>query len=209
MGSRLPFAGILKDGSQARILRFLIDSRAEWSGREISRQVGLSAPACHEALKKLYARGLVLFRRVSNVHLYKANAENYLVEHVFAPYFEAARSIPGEISKLVKRTLLEEPAGAAILSLVAFGSMARDRGDLGSDLDLLVVVSSESDRKALEPNLDKLRRVLARRFSIPFSPYVQTLEEFRRKHRNGLPLIKSILDEGRSLHGKEPKELIS
>ena len=54
----------------------------------------MSAPACHEALKKLDARGFVQFRRVSNVHLYKINPENYLVENVFTRLFEAEAAMP-------------------------------------------------------------------------------------------------------------------
>lgn len=202
-----PKTFIEKD-AQSRVLEFLWRSRAEWSGREIARKAGLSAPACHEALKKLDARGLVYFRRISNVHLYKINAENYLVRNVFAHQFAAEAAMPKHIAAAAKRTLVDFP-GSDILSLVVFGSMARGTGQLGSDFDLLIVLPGKESAKALEPRVERLRELLFRRFSIPLAPYIQTLAELRQKHDRGLPLIREILKDGRTIYGKDLKELLA
>lgn len=198
---------VLGEDAQTRALRFLWRSRAEWSGREIARKVGLSAPACHEALKKLDARGLVLLRRVSNVHLYRINPENYLVTSVFARLFEAEAAMPKKIAALVTKSLAHSPE-ARIVSIVLFGSMARGTERLGSDLDLLVVILEREGVKVLEPCIERLRDLLFRRFSVPLSPYVQTLSELRHKHHQKLPLIREILKEGRTIYGKDLKELV-
>lgn len=193
------------EAASVRILRFLWRSRTDWSGREIARQAGLSAPACHETLKKLDARGLVTLRRVSNVHLYKINPENYFVRNVFAPRFEAEAALPREVAGLVKRTLL---GGPAIRSLVLFGSMARGTAELGSDLDLLIVIPAKTALRELEPRIERLRDLLSRRFSVPLSPYIQTVAQLRHKHRARLPLIREVLDDGRTLYGEDVKELL-
>lgn len=196
------------EDAQSRVLRFLWRSRAEWSGREIARRVGVSAPACHDALKKLDARGLVLFRRVSNVHLYQINAESYLVRNVFALQFKAEAAMPRAIETDIKNAFAH--AHAAVISLAIFGSFARD-AELkpGSDLDLLVVVPTKSGEKDLEPALQRLRERLFKRFGLPLSPYVQTLADLRRKHARKLPLIGELLKDGRTIYGKEIRELLA
>jgi len=199
---------VLHEDAQSRVLRFLWRSRAEWSGREIARKVGLSAPACHETLKKLDARGFVHLRRVSNVHLYKINPENYLVRNVFARLFEAEAAMPKQVAALVRKSLLDSPK-SDILAIVLFGSMARGTQQLGSDLDVLVVVSVKENRKELEPRVERLRDLLFKRFNVPLSPYIQTLSELRRKYDQKLPLIREIAKDGRTIYGKDIKELLA
>lgn len=200
-------AGSPQGDAQTRVLRFLWRSRAEWSGREIARQVGLSAPSCHETLKKLSARGLVLFRRISNLHLYQINPENYLVQNVFAHQFEAEAAMPKKISSLVTQSLVDSPK-SDIVSIVLFGSMARGAAQLGSDLDLMVVVPAKEDIKTLEPRVERLRELLFKRFSVPLSPYIQSLPDLRRKYHQKLPLIHEILKDGQAIYGKDIKELL-
>lgn len=190
-----------------RVLRFLWASRSEWSGREIARKVGLSAPSCHEALKELDARGMVLLRRVSNVHLYKLNPESYFVQSMYTPFFEAEAAMPGKIEAAVKKELAVSEGG--VLSLVIFGSRARGAGRPGSDLDLLVVLSRREKASGMEERLERLREQLSRRFNLPLFPYVQTLLELKVKQRRKLPLIGRILAEGRAIYGKDVKELLS
>ncbi|MBI4371210.1 MAG: nucleotidyltransferase domain-containing protein [Elusimicrobia bacterium] len=198
----------VREGSQTRVLRFLWSSRSEWSGREIARQTGLSAPACHETLKKLDARGLVQFRRISNLHLYTINPENYLVQNVFARIFEAEAAMPEQILTVIKKTLADHRS-SDVISIVLFGSMARGTERIGSDIDLLIVVPTKEDLKKLEPRIEKLRALLFRRFSAPLSPYIQTPAELKRKHRQKLPLIQEILKDGRTVYGKDLQELLS
>lgn len=207
-GTKLSVAPVLQQESQLRVLKFLWKSRLEWGGREIARQVGLSAPACHDALKKLDARQLVIFRRIGNVHIYKINEDSYLVKHFFAKIFEAEKSIPGEVVRLIRTSLLHA-AKADILSIVLFGSMARGKARLDSDMDLLVVVSTKEGLKTLEPGLERLRQALSRRFGTAMSPYAQALSDIRHKYARGLPVIKEMLKDGQCLYGKELKELLS
>lgn len=192
----------LHEDAQTRVLRFLWRSRSEWSGREIARKVGLSAPSCHEALKKLDARGLVQLRRVSNVHLYAINADSYLIKDAFVPFFEAQEAMPQQIDALVKSTLSGSPKDG-VVSIVIFGSMARGTARLGSDLDVFVVLRSKENMKTLEPRMETLRLQLFRRFHLSLSPYVQTVSEFRRKHERKLPLVQEILKDGRTIYGKD------
>jgi len=208
MTQKLSALSVLNQRSQAAVLRFLWKSRSEWSGREIARQTGLSAPTCHQALKQLDARGLALFRRVSNVHLYKINLDNYLVEHVFAPLFETEAALPGQVLQAIKKFLTAFSENKRLLSAVVFGSMASGRERLTSDMDLLIVTRDAAAAKELEQRIQDLRTLIYRKFSIPLSPYIQPLAEIRAKHKRKLPLILRILAEGQCIYGKDLKELL-
>ena len=208
MTPKLSALSILNQKSQALILRFLWKSQAEWSGREISRQTGLSAPACHYALKQLNARGLALFRRVSNVHLYKINSDNYLVEHVFSPLFKTEAALPGQVLKTIKIFFTDCQENKKLLSAVIFGSMATGRERLNSDLDLLIVTYDDASAKETERRIQDLRTSVYRRFSIPLSPYIQPLAGIKAKYKQKLPLILRILKEGQCIYGKDLKELL-
>lgn len=122
--------------------------------------------------------------------------------------FEAEADLPKQVASLVKKTLTI-PAGSDVLSIVLFGSMARGTARIGSDLDLLIVVPASKSRKAIEAPVDRLRARLYLRFNVPLSPYIQTLSELRRKHRRKLPLIREIVNDGRTISGKDIKELLA
>lgn len=199
---------LMREDAEVSVLRFLWASRAEWSGREIARKVGLSAPACHAALKGLDSRGLAHFRRVSNLHLYRINPENYLVRSAFTPLFEAEAAMPKAIEAAITGTLTR-PAKPAVTALVLFGSRTRvAEARPTSDLDLMVVLASKEDLAVLEAKLERLKESLFRRFHVPLSPYVQTLSELREKHRRKLPLVGEILKDGRTIYGMDLKEML-
>jgi len=143
------------------------------------------------------------------VHLYKINSENYLVRNVFALQFDAEAAMPKQMEATITKALTRR-AKPEVVSLVLFGSMARGtKIRASSDLDLLVVLPSKESLKALEPKLEQLKEALFRRFHVPLSPYVQTLPELRQKHHRKLPLIGEILKDGRTIYGKDVKELLA
>jgi predicted nucleotidyltransferase len=208
MTPKLSPLAILNSKSQAAVLRFLWKTGGEWGGREVARQTGLSAPACHTALKQLDATGLVLFRRISNSHLYKINSGNYLVEKVFAPLFEAETAMPGLLIKTVRDYLAKETAPGALLCAAVYGSMATGREKLESDMDLLLVASTPAAAAALEQPVQGLRKLIYKKFSIPVSPYIQPLAELQLKYKKKLPLVINMLAENKLVYGKDLKELL-
>ena len=72
-----------------------------------------------------------------------------------------------------------------------------------------MVLPSKVGLKDLEPKLEELKGALFRRFHVPLSPYVQTLSELRQKHHRKLPLLEEILKDGRTIYGKDVKELLA
>lgn|GEM_PF-2522097 len=54
-----------------------------------------------------------------------------------------------------------------------------------------------------------MRLTLFRRFHLALSPYAQTLSELRLKYERKIPLIREIMKDGRTIYGKELKDLVS
>lgn len=209
MTAKLSPLSVLNRKSQAAVLRFLWKTRSEWGGREIARQTGLSAPACHQALKQLDAAGLVLFRRVSNSHLYKINSDNYLVAKILAPLFRAEEALPAQLVRTVKDFLIRETPRGELLCAAVFGSMATGRETLSSDMDLLLVTATLAGAAKLDARLPDLRRLVYAKFSIPLSPYLKSLAELRAKNEAKLPLVLRIAREGRLIYGRDVKDLLA
>jgi predicted nucleotidyltransferase len=141
------------------------------------------------------------------VHLYKINPENYLVRNVFARLFEAEADMPKQVAALINKVIVDSPK-PDIISIVLFGSMARGTERLGSDMDVLIVLTAKECLKTVEPRVERLRDLLFRRFSIPLSPYIQTLRELRHKYDRKLPLVLGIMKERPTIYGKDIKELL-
>ncbi|MCX5785149.1 MAG: hypothetical protein NTX59_05635 [Elusimicrobia bacterium] len=208
MAMKLSALSLLNNRSQTAVLRFLWKSRAEWSGREIARQTGISAPACHQALKQLDAGGLALFRRIANLHLYQINPENYLVEHIFTPLFKAEAALPGQVLKTIAVFFAKYPGRKKTVSAVTFGSMVTGRKRLHSGLDLLVVTADYTSAKKMERRIQELQTTVYRKFNIQLSPYIQTLAGIKAKLRQKSPLIARILKNGRRIYGKDLKVVL-
>jgi uncharacterized protein len=83
------------------------------------------------------------------------------------------------------------------LQIILFGSQARGEARVGSDVDLLIVLPSGTPRRATAQSLYRHLRGIQQ----PFDLLVAT-EEDLDKHRDNPGLIfRTILSEGRRLHG--------
>lgn len=86
-----------------------------------------------------------------------------------------------------------------IAELYVFGSTARgEASGLASDIDVLVVLDDDADRKTTADAL----RDLAYDVMLECGPVVElhilSETEFERDHDSGNPFIRNVVDEGRS-----------
>ena len=77
-----------------------------------------------------------------------------------------------------------------ILAIILFGSLARDRFGVGSDVDVLILWQ-DSDR----PFLDRIVLYRPQRFPVDIDVFPYTLAEYQQ----GQPLVRQALAEGRAL----------
>jgi len=81
--------------------------------------------------------------------------------------------------------------------IVLFGSAARGKPDLDSDVDLLIIKKQTPLYGA--DRIRELSRIIER--NIPLDLLIYRPEEFEKRIQMGDPFLKSVLKEGKVLYG--------
>lgn len=202
-----PLDKILSNEIKVKILRFLCKTEAEWSGRQIAKEIKVSPAACHKALRELNNEGALLLRGVGKSNLYSLNKENLIVSDLLKPLYERESKIPDEIYEGIVRNI-SSLVIKDIVSIAIFGSVKKRKERPTSDIDLLVLVKNSENKGEVEEDFGKVNEKIISRFGNTVSPYIQTVEEFNLKYKKGLSLIKNILKSHRLLFGTPLEELL-
>lgn len=198
---------VLGTRTKVQVIRALLPHRQPVTGREVERLSRTSSrSALRKALEQLSAAGVLARRELSGVHLYEINRDHDLLPglealfHVEADRFAALRS-------LLDEELREAGVRERVVSVIVFGSMARGDADEDSDLDLLVVVAEQADAAPVEDALLDIAEPVRARFGFRISPLVLSRGRVGERARDGDPLMRNVLDEGRTLLGLSFREV--
>ncbi len=202
-----PLNKILNNETKVKVLRFLYSNDIEWSGRRIAREIQISPATCHKALQELYSEGILLLRNVGKTYLYQFNHDNYVAKELLYPLFKKEESLLKVISRLL-RDEFSEKVKERIVSIALFGSVEKREDRPDSDLDLLVLVIRAKDKEKVEKAFDNLNEKTMRLFGKIVSPYIESVSGFRRKHKQGLPVVKEIVQSHKLISGKSLREVI-
>jgi len=202
-----PLDKILSKETKVKILRFLCKTEAEWSGRQIAKEIKVSPAACHKALRELNNEGALLLRGIEKSNLYSLNKENLIVSDLLKPLYERESKIPDEIYEGIVRNI-SSLVIKDIVSIAVFGSVKKRKERPTSDIDLLVLVKNSENKGEVEEDFGKVNEKSISRFGNTVSPYIQTVEEFNLKYKKGLSLIKNILKSHRLLFDTSLEELL-
>nr|WP_240978616.1 nucleotidyltransferase domain-containing protein [Longimicrobium terrae] len=107
----------------------------------------------------------------------------------------------GRLAEILDRALDGAGVRSAVRSAVVFGSQARGDARPDSDLDLLLLTSGRDIIGGVEAAVLGVADELAMQLGLRVSPLVMTAERAAERMRDGDPLMKNILDEGRSVLG--------
>ena len=83
-----------------------------------------------------------------------------------------------------------------IIEIIVFGSFARGDYTPQSDIDLLLITKNI---KASEKIFSELRTSILMNFEIVVSAIYYTPELFKKSIKTGIPLVKTILKEGKTV----------
>ena len=202
-----PLNKILNNETKVKVLRFLYSNDIEWSGRRIAREIQISPATCHKALQELYSEGIVLLRNVGNTYLYQFNHDNYVAKELLHPLFKKEERLLKVISRLM-RDEFSEKVKEKIVSIALFGSVEKEEDRPDSDIDLLVLVSRAKDKEKIEKAFDNLNEKTMRLFGKVVSPYIESVSGFRRKYRQGLPVVEEIVQSHKLISGKSLRKVI-
>lgn len=201
-----PLDHVLTNQGKVRLLRALIPLSRPVSGREAAKLARLSQTPALRALDDLVTLGVLRRMEMPSQHLYEVNRAHQLVREGLEPLFRAEQERIGRVLDALRAVLGQ--AGDLVVSAAVFGSAARGQDSPGSDFDVLVVAKDRADVEQLHGWLAESIPRLEEEFGLDLSPVVLPLDQFRRMHRDGDPLISDVLRDARLIAGQRPEELV-
>ncbi|OGL44151.1 MAG: hypothetical protein A2149_09040, partial [Candidatus Schekmanbacteria bacterium RBG_16_38_11] len=150
-----PLDKILNNEVKIKILRFLCKTEAEWSGRQIAQEIKVSPASCHKALRELNNEGMLLLRSVGKSYLYSLNKSNLIISELLKPLYKKESKISDEMAKEIITNISSGVIGD-IVSIAVFGSIKMKRERATSDIDLLILVKDEGNKKMVEKDFEKI-----------------------------------------------------
>jgi predicted nucleotidyltransferase len=198
-----PLNEIFSAYSNIVIMRELRYTKNGFSGREIAKRAGLSAPAAINSLSHLESLKIVNRQIGGRDHIFTLNFSNYFVKVILLPLLDAESKYYDSIVKEIKRTLAK-----FAVSVILFGSVARKEESVKSDFDICIVYSALKDKKIIEEKVNICRDELHNNYGIALAPFYISTKEFRQRAKLMKPPINEIVKEGILLFGQSIKELI-
>lgn len=204
MRMQRPLDDLLGRRSKVALLRYLILSGRETTGRDLARSVGIDHKACLSSLAELWREGIIHQRRVGRAWFHSLNADFPLVREALVPLFDWERNLPERLARDIRKGL-----GRQVLSVFLYGSTAKGTDTSRSDIDLLLVARDRASIPALQEKADEMSSDIIRNYSrVPQLAYMDA-GEFAAKFVKSDSLLMEILRSGHLLDGLREEELLS
>lgn len=187
--------------SRTRVLGVLHGVTVPLNPAQVARQAGLSQPAAATALKELEQLGLVRASRVGWARVFWLMRDNVYVEQVVEPAFEAYDAM-GDLLEDELRVLF----GDLCVSIVVFGSYARDEQTSDSDVDVVLVASDAGSRLKVEQAVVNEAGRFQSRWGASLSALVYDLATASALPATSPALFAEIDRDGIVVSGLEPYE---
>ena len=199
-----PLNEIFSTYSNIAVIRELRYTKNGFTGRDIAKKSGLSAPAASTTLSHLESLKIVKRQIGGRDHIFTLNFSNYFVNKIVLPLLEAEDQYYNSIINEIKKTLSKEA-----VSIILFGSVARRQESVESDFDLCIVYAGSRDKKILENKVSAIRDKFHNDFGITLAPFYISILEFKKRTKLNKPPIKSIIKEGIVITGKSIKGILN
>jgi len=205
-----PLDNILDNEAKVKILRFLCTTNAQWNGRQIAREVGISPATAHKALNGLQGEGVLLLRNVGKTHVYSIIADNFIVTDLLKPLFMKERGILSTIITAVRRAILSSGSGMKedIISIALFGSVDIREDHAMSDVDIAVIVENTKAKIAAEKLFERISEKIFKRFGNNLAPYINTIVEFKTKYNKKMAVVRNLLKRHSMIYGEKLEAII-
>jgi len=194
---------VLGSRPKLRLLRYLSTHEGVFTGRALAQAAGVESKRAAEALNDLVGAGVVQRRRAGRAFLYSINRNSYIVDQILLPAFVSERDWLERLGEEIVRSV------PGIHSVILYGSWAKRKAKLESDVDLLLIASPRPKNRALhfQERIDEIRGRLTERYGRPVSLLVLSRDEFRRRLRTRDALVREIIAQGRVLAGSSLAEV--
>ncbi|MBM3255414.1 MAG: HTH domain-containing protein [Candidatus Omnitrophica bacterium] len=203
-----PLDKILDNEAKVKILRFLFKTNAEWNGRQIAKEIGVTPATAHKALQALNKEGVLLLRNMGKTHIYTLNQGNFTISDMLEPLFAREEEVMGRIINVIRKRVAASDIRRDLVSVALFGSVSLRREHSASDIDVVVIIKDSKSKTKARLFFEDVDKKIADVFGNTLSPYINTESEFKAKHKKGLAVINNILKSNKLIYGKELERII-
>jgi predicted nucleotidyltransferase len=183
------------------VLRVLHGVQVPLQAAQVGRYAGLTRPAAAASLDELERIGLVGSSRVGRATAYWLIRENIYVERIVEPVFVAVENMGEELERE-----LRDAFASLCVSVVVFGSYARDQQEPSSDVDVVLVAADPAAKHVVEEATLAESARFYRRWGTTLSPLVYDLAYAANLHETSAGLYGEIERDGVVVSGLWPYE---
>ncbi len=199
-----PLNEIFSTYSNIAVIRELRYTTNGFTGREVAKRAGISAPSSIKALSHLESLKIVNRRIGGRDHLFTLNFSNYFVKNILLNILEIESRYFDQVKKELKKSISKESE-----SIILFGSVARNEETVKSDFDICVIYENSNNKNILEKEVNNCRDKIYKNYGITLAPFYISLRDFRRRAKNKKPPVTDVIKDGIVLSGKSITEILN
>jgi len=189
---------ILNSEIKLKIIKFLLTHKAFMSEREIASILKISHMSVNRKMQELADINFVNFITVGKAHLWKVNRKSYSFK-VISSLIKVISGINEPIEDL-KSTILKNLPKTLIEKVILFGSVAKGKEHVNSDIDIFILIKDMKSKKEIESSIYELSKICFELYGNRLAPYILTNNEMKKKKNSQ---IISEIDEGIKIFPKK------
>lgn len=193
---------IIGDSAKIKAIKLLMKQPDGISGRELGRLIGVSHFKSHAVLTELAQQGILTVRKAGKANIYQLNKRHLLIEKL-RPIFRLEENIFTLIGDFLLSNLKPKP-----LSIILYGSVARNEERPDSDIDILVIYDDGVFHAGLSDEILEKGSDMPLRFGNCLSAIVVPLSKFQKGVKLKEPLFYRVFKEGRAIAGLSVNEVL-
>ena len=186
------------------VLKYLTYQSSGETGRKIAGAIGYSPQSTLNALQELENCQLVSVKKIGRANLYQLNHEHWFIQDGLAPLWSKIDNWPKMLGTYYNKKLRIKP-----ISIILFGSYAREDAEPESDLDILFVYDNKTNIDDELEIIVSMNGEIVNRFGLIPSPKTISINEFKKSVKKDVGLMRTIFREGKSIFGLLPSEIIN
>ena len=188
---------VLGSKNKIKLIRFLIKHKNwEFNITELSKDIEINKGNISNLVKELEKNNILIINKKGKILLFKLN-ENNFVKNILEPLFIKESSFFEYYTNKIKNIC---KTNKNIISVILYGSVASDKANLKSDIDILIITNNE--KLDVKDKINKLSD------EILINVDIIKIMEFKKAYHEKEPLIKNILNNHKVLYGKNILEMV-
>lgn len=194
---------LLSDPVQLRVYKVLDSSQTGFTGRAIGRLVGTSTFKINQVLRRLVQWGIVYQTVLGRAHLYRFNPQHIFVQKMVPIIINFQALFFSEIGKMIDKHLKVKP-----LSVILYGSVARQEEQWDSDIDILIVYKNKTPQQIIEKDFGDISGFVTLKTGNHASIKAARVDELQKSPEHTRIFMKNVVRDGLVISGLSMTELL-